>query len=137
MIAECKKLLGDEQGAAEYYALSDTTKGAPTMHTYFQCKALRAVGNTERADMLASSLVEMGNKRIATADVNDYYGVGSPAYPPFGYDIVKAHNVQGSILCAYGYLAEGKAEEANACIANVLTRDCADFSAYLFGRITK
>ena len=137
MIAECKKKLGDEAGAAEYYALSDTTKGAPTVHTYFQCNALRAVGKAERADMLAAELVSMGESRIANADVNDYYGVGSPAYPPFGYDIVKAHTLQGNNLKAYGHLASGDRAAAELCVKNVLAADLADFHAYLFGCIVK
>ena len=87
--------------------------------------------------MLAAELVAIGEKRIATADVNDYYGVGSPAYPPFGYDIVKAHSIQGNNLLAYGYLASGDEASARACAKNVLAADCADFHAYLFGRIVK
>lgn len=37
--------------------------------------------------MLADALISMGERRIATADVNDYYGVGAPAYLPFGYEL--------------------------------------------------
>lgn len=137
MIAACDKKLGLMDEAAEYLALSDTTKGAPTIHTYFQCKALCEVGNTERAESLSAALISMGEGRVATADVNDYYGVGSPAYPPFGYDIVKAHNNQGETLMAYGYLAKGDREKAKAYIESVKSRNCADFNAYLFGEIIK
>lgn len=137
MIAACDKKLGLLDEANEYLALSDTTKGAPTIHTYFQCKALEEVGNTARAEYLSDALVAMGEKRVATADVNDYYGVGSPAYPPFGYDIVKAHNNQGETLMAYGYLAKGDIEKAKAYIDSVKNRNVADFNAYLFGEIIK
>ena len=137
MIAACDKKLGLTDEADEYLALSDTTKGAPTIHTYFQCKALEEVGNNARAAYLSDALIAMGEKRVATADVNDYYGVGSPAYPPFGYDIVKAHNNQGETLMAYGYLAKGEIEKAKSYIESVKSRNCADFNAYLFGEIIK
>lgn len=137
MIAACHKMLGNEEAAKEYLALSDTTKGAPTVHTYFQCKALREAGNPERADMLADALISMGEGRVATADVNDYYGVGAPAYPPFGYDIVKAHMSQGNLLLAYGYLAKGETDKSKAYIDAVLADDSANFHAYLFGEIVK
>ena len=137
MIAACDKKLGLTDEANEYLALSDITKGAPTIHTYFQCNALREVGNTARAEYLANALVGMGENRVATADVNDYYGVGSPAYPPFGYDIVKAHNNQGETLMAYGYLAKGEIEKAKLYIESVKNRNAADFNAYLFGEIIK
>ena len=137
MIAACDKKLGLNDEAAEYLALSDTTKGAPTIHTYFQCKALETVGNNDRADYLASALVAMGEKKIENADVNDYYGVGAPAYPPFGYDIVRAHTIQGETLMAYGYLAKGETEKAKAYIESVKNKNSADFNAYLFGEIIK
>ena len=121
----------------EYLLLSDTTKGAPTIHTYFQCKALLELGECARAEYLASELVAMGENRLATADVNDYYGVGSPAYPPFGYDIVKAHNAQGNLLLAFGYLAKGEKTKAKEFAAKVVESDSADFSAYLFGEIVE
>ena len=137
MISACNKKLGLNDEALEYLALADTTKGAPTIHTYFQCKALVEAGNEARAEYLSSALVAMGEKRVATADVNDYYGVGSPAYPPFGYDIVKAHNNQGETLMAYGYLAKGDVAKAKTYIESVKSRNSADFNAYLFGEIIK
>lgn len=137
MIAACFEKLGKSAEASEYLALSDTTKGAPTVHTYFQCKTLRKVGNDARADMLSDALISMGEQRIATADANDYYGVGAPAYPPFGYDIVKAHMTQGNLLLAFGYLEKGDTQKASEHIDAVLANDSADFNAYLFGEIIK
>ncbi|MBQ8380993.1 MAG: DUF5107 domain-containing protein [Clostridia bacterium] len=137
MMAECAAKLGDELKEKEYLALADTTKGAPTIHTYFQCKALEAAGNAAKSEFLSGELIAMGENRKATADVNDYYGVGSPAYPPFGYDIVKAHNTQGNLLLAFGNLAKGDVESAKAYADAVKATDVADFSAYLFGEIVK
>ncbi len=137
MIAKCAKALGDESEYVEYIALADTTKGAPTVHTYFQCEALRLAGNGDRAAELARELVNMGCGKIEKADVNDYYGVGAPAYPPFGYNIAKAHTLQGNLLKAYGNLASGDKAAAEKCIKDVLASDSADFHAYLFGEIAK
>ena len=137
MIALCASKLGDTETYNKYLALSDTTKGAPTIHTYFQCKALELMGNAERADSLSSELLDIGNIKISNADVNDYYGVGAPAYPPFGYDIVKAHTMQGNTLKAFAYLAKGDLKSAEECSALVKASDSADFAAYLFGEIVK
>ena len=100
-------------------------------------EALVELGENARAEYLSSELISMGEDRKATADVNDYYGVGSPAYPPFGYDIVKAHNIQGNLLLAFGYLAKGETETAKAYAKEVVNSDVADFNAYLFGEIVK
>ena len=137
MMAACKSKLGCGEEAEKYLTLSDTTKGAPTVHTYFQCLALRAAGNAEKADVLADALVNMGKNRVERAAVNDYYGVGAPAYPPFGYDIVKAHVQQGEMLSAFGYLAKGDKESAKAACAKASAINCANFHAFLFGEIVK
>lgn len=135
--ALCAKQLGDTQKAAEYLALADGTHGAPTLHSYFQCLARQMAGDEIGANELADTLVQMGETRIQTADINDYYGVGSPAYPPFGYDIVKAHTIAGNILCAYGYLAKGDLQAAQSRINEVKKADVADFAAGLFEKIIK
>ena len=137
MMAACCEKLGDSAEAEKYLALADTTKGAPTVHTYFQCLALRKAGNGERADMLANALVEMGDKRVDTKDVNDYYGVGAPAYPPFGYDISRAHEAQGEVLRAFGYLALGNTDKARECSDKAKAINCANFHSFIFERVTK
>ena len=136
-MAQCLEALGKADEAAKYIALADTTKGAPTVHTYFQCEALRKAGNCERADMLAAALVEMGERRIDTKDVNDYYGVGAPAYPPFGYDIGKAHAQQGELLVAFGKLAMGNTEAAAAAVERVKALNCANFHAFILDTLIK
>jgi tetratricopeptide (TPR) repeat protein len=137
MSALCAKQLGDTQKTAEYLSLADSTYGAPTMHSYFQCLARQMAGDEIGANALADTLVQMGEQRMQTAAVNDYYGVGSPSYPPFGYDIVKAHTTAGNILCAYGYLAKGDLQAAQSCINQVKKADVADFAAELFEEIIK
>lgn len=135
LLSICEEKLGNQAESEKYLALSDTTKGAPTVHSYFQCLALKKAGNEKKAAMLANELIAMGEKRIENANVNDYYGVGAPAYPPFGYDIVKAHTAAGNLLCAFGYLALGDKERAISRIAEVKEKDEGDFSVYLFEQL--
>lgn len=132
MLAECADKLGETKRAEEYLALADTTKDAPTAHTYFQCLALKKAGKADKAATLAEALLTLGKGKIENADVNDYFGVGAPAYPPFGYDVARAHTVQGNVLCTFAYLAKGERKHAEACAAALKANDSADFFAYLF-----
>ena len=111
----------------------------PLLHLAAQavgtCEALRAAGRAERADELAHELLARGEARINTAAVNDYYGVGAPAYPPFGYDVERAHLLQGYIMVAFAKLALGNTAEADEYIARVAEIDSADFHIHLYEAI--
>ncbi|MBO5868687.1 MAG: hypothetical protein J6Q54_07265, partial [Oscillospiraceae bacterium] len=126
-------LYGLEQ-QEEYLYLANATKGAPTVHSYYQCIALRKLGREQDAANLAAQMKEIGNRKIQNAAVNDYYGVGSPAYPPFGYDIVKAHTTDGMILCAFAALAEGDKATAEAWMEKLEEADSCHFFLYLLRR---
>ena len=82
-------------------------------------------------------MIAISENKIENADVNDYYGVGSPAYPPFGYDIVKAHVLAGSMMCAFGHLARGEKEKAIAYASAARKIDSADFNLYLFDTVLR
>lgn len=97
---------------AKYLNLAISTKGAPTVHSYYQCLALEQLGRKEDAMALAERLQTIGENKIRNAAANDYYGVGAPAYPPFGYDIVNAHTTDGLILCAFAALAKQDTDTA-------------------------
>ena len=135
-VAKCEEKLGNLCERDRYLALADTTKGTPTPHTLFQCEALREAGNANRAQLLAEQLLAQGEKRLATAELNDYYGVGSPAYPPFGYDVTRAHILQANTQMAFAHLALGSLDLARKCIETVRAIDSADFHVYLFDVLT-
>lgn len=128
--------LGGEDKKADLEA-AVSTKGAPTIHSYWQTLAYRARGEADRAVGLANEMIAIGENKIARADVNDYYGVGAPAYQPFNYDIVKAHVLAGSMMCAFGHLARGEKEKALAYAAAARKIDCADFALYLFDKVAR
>ncbi len=130
-LAEIAEARGDVKKAEAYLSLADSTKGAPTVHSYFQCKALRRMGREEEAKKLAASLRAIGESKIANAAVNDYYGVGSPAYPPFGYDISRAHILDGYILCAFAALADGDRKTAGMLAEKIQALDASHFFLYL------
>lgn len=136
-IAHCKKALGDEAGEKEALALAVSTKGAPTVHSYWQCLAYRAAGEKERAERLAEEMIHLGKERVANAERDDYFGVGAPAYPPFGYDVKKAHTLSGSLLQAFGALAAGDKKTAIRLYENALSIDCADFTVRLLERVLR
>lgn len=121
--------LGEDEKA--YLDLAVSTKGAPTAHSYYQVLALKKLGRMEEAAALAEQLETIGKTKIANAAVNDYYGVGSPAYPPFGYDIVKAHTHDGMVLCAFGALAKGDRAAAEVLCEKIGAIDASGFYLYL------
>lgn len=114
-----------------YLDLAISTKGAPTVHSYYQCLALKKLGQPDAAKALAEQLKSIGENKIKNADVNDYYGVGSPAYPPFGYDISVAHTTDGMILRAFAALSEGDVDTAKTLAEKIAERDSAHFFLYL------
>lgn len=130
-LAEIALARGDQKTADEYLAAANSTKGAPTVHSYFQCEALRRMGREKDARALAAALGRIGESKIANAAVNDYYGVGSPAYPPFGYDIVKAHTLDGLIMCAFAALADGDRATAESLAEQMESQDGCHFFLYL------
>ena len=119
----------------KYLELATTTKGAPTVHSYYQCKALREMGRADEAAELAAKLKAIGENKIKNATINDYYGVGAPAYPPFGYDVAAAHTTDGMILCAFAALAEGDLETARKYAEEITKRDQCHFFLYLLRTI--
>lgn len=127
-LAECAE---DEKTRKNYLGLAVSTKGAPTVHSYFECRALEKLGKKEEAERLAREMISIGKEKIRNAATDDYFGVGAPTYPPFGYDIVKAHTLSGSALCAFGELALGNLESAKAYAKTMREIDEADFALYL------
>lgn len=115
----------------EYLELANSTKGAPTVHSYYQCLALKIMGREADATALAEKLGQIGQKKIQNADVNDYYGVGAPAYPPFGYDISKMHTTDGMILMAFAALASGDLATAKELATKLEAMDACHFFLYL------
>ena len=130
-LAMCMECAGRKKEALRYWQLATSTKGAPTVHSYFQCIALRAMNRQDEAEQLAHEMMRLGETRIANAAVNDYYGVGAPAYPPFGYDIVKAHTLSGRQMTAFASLALGDVARAQQDAEAIRQIDSADFSLYL------
>ena len=130
-LSDIEGSLGNADAAQNYLQLAVSTKGAPTVHSYYQCLALEKLGRNEDALSLAKQLKEIGENKIANAHVNDYYGVGAPAYPPFGYDIVKAHTTDDMILCAFAALAMHDTETALDLSREIEARDSSHFFLYL------
>ena len=74
-LAMCMEREGKKGEAERYWKLATSTKGAPTVHSYFQCIALHALGRAQEAQDLAREMVRLGEECIANAAVNDYYGM--------------------------------------------------------------
>ena len=123
------------EGNTEYLQLANATKGAPTVHSYYQCLALKQLGKEDEAAALAKKLKEIGENKIKNAAVNDYYGVGAPAYPPFGYDITVAHTTDGLIFSAFAALAAGDADTAKKLAAEIEKKDRCHFFLYLLNTV--
>ena len=92
------------------------------------------LGEKERAKRLAEEMCELGREKIENAATDDYFGVGAPTYPPFGYDVEKAHKLSGFALCAFGKLASGDRFAAETYAEKMKEIDEADFSLYLLER---
>ena len=130
-LAKVYEAQGNNEKRDEYLKLALTTNGAPTVHSYYECRAFDALGKTAEAKALADELYNIGKNKIDTAEIPEYYGVGSPAYQPFNYDIEKAHLLAGYLLCGFAELAKGNKAEAKKFAEKAEKIDCADFSLYL------
>ena len=130
-LAKVYEAQGNNETRDKYLKLALTTNGAPTVHSYYECRAFDALGKTAEAKALADELYNIGKNKIDTAEIPEYYGVGSPAYQPFNYDIEKAHLLAGYLLCGFAELAKGNKAEAKKFAEKAEKIDCADFSLYL------
>lgn len=134
-LADCMAQTGRKDAENEYLALALTTKGAPTVHSYYQCLALQRLGRDDEANALAREMLRMGEEKIANAALDDYYGVGAPAYPPFGYDIERAHNLAGNLMVAFASLILGDKCRARRSAAIAEEIDRGDFSLHLLKQL--
>lgn len=134
-LAECYEQLQMPEKLAEALENAISTKGTPTVHSYFQCRAYRELGRQDAAEALAEEMLSIGEAKVTNAAINDYYGVGAPAYPPFGYDVARAHTLQGNTLRAFALAAEGRFDEAKQAAAQIEATDQADFYLYILKEI--
>ena len=130
-LANAYEAIGNGKLANENLQLALSTKGAPTVHSYYECLALDKLGRSADAKSLAEAMYKIGREKIDNADIPEYYGVGSPAYPPFNYDFRKAHLLAGYLLCGFASLALGDKKEAAGFAAKAEKIDAADFSLFL------
>lgn len=128
---ECYVKLNQLDLAKDCLLKANDVKGAPTVHTYYQALALKADGKESEARALLTDLKEIGETRYKNKDINDYFGVGAPAYLPFGYDIGKVNTVKGKTFIAFAELGLGNEEKAKEIAKELEAIDCCDFNLHL------
>lgn len=129
-LAKVYEAQGNNEKRDKYLKLALTTNGAPTVHSYYECRAFDALGKTAEAKALADELYNIGKNKIDTAEIPEYYGVGSPAYQPFNYDIEKRTCLRVICFAALpNWLKETKPKRKSLPKSRKI--DCADFSLYL------
>lgn len=130
-LAKVYKAQGLDDKCEEYLRLAAVTHGAPTVHSYYECAALESSGRTAEAKALADEMDNIGKNKIENAEIPEYYGVGSPTYLPFNYDIKRAHLLAGYLMRGFASLAKGNKAEAKKYAEKAGEIDCADFSLYM------
>ena len=130
-LAKVYEAQGNTEKRDEYLRLAVSTHGSPTVHSYYECLAYNALNRKADADKLADEMEKTGMGKIENADIPEYYGVGSPTYQPFNYDIERAHLFAGYVMCGFAALAKGNKAKAEEFAKKAEKIDCADFSVWL------
>lgn len=130
-LAECYQKTGENEKRKNALSLAVSTKGSPTIHSYWQCLAHRERGEEMLAERLACQMKELGEEDVRHEERCEYFGVGAPCYPPFCYDVARVHHLQGTLLSAFGYLASDDRERAEKLRREAEQIDCADFGVFL------
>ena len=133
----CAARRGDAAAFAERSALADSTKGSPTLHSYWQALAQREAGRDSRAAEVLAAMKAEAESILADAKTPCYYGVGATTYQPFRYDVEKVNVLKGKALLAFAEFGLGNVSAADAAIGEIEELDRCDFSVFLYRNILK
>jgi hypothetical protein len=117
------KELGDTLLAERYWHAGAAPLGAVGIHSYFQAKALLALGDEEAAHRVLSSLAEFAATRMRAEPKIDYFATSLPNLLLFDDDLEKRNRIQSLLLSALANDGLGHREEAARQLAEVMVED--------------
>ena len=133
----CLGLLKQGAEATAAFEKAAEYKAAVSEISAFRALALEKLGRREEAKQVVAEMHAAADNLIQNCDLRTYYGVGSPSPMPFEYDIEKQNLRAGNTLKAFAFFAEGKTQEADACIARAAALDANDFTVYTYRQLQK
>ena len=104
--------LGDVEFAKRHWNAAAAPLAMIGVHSWFQARALKALGNLQAAQEVLSSLAEFGKSLMESKHQIDYFATSLPNLLLFDDDLGKRTRVEALLLCALG--CHGLGEEAKA-----------------------
>jgi tetratricopeptide (TPR) repeat protein len=115
--------LGETLLATRYWCAAAAPLRAVSIHSYFQAKALSALGEEQAAHSVLSSLAEFAATQIRTESKIDYFATSLPNLLLFDYDLQKRNRIESSVLSALASDGLGNREKAIRELEEVIRDD--------------
>jgi len=115
--------LGDTLLARLHWSAAAAPLGAMSIHSYFQAKALLALGEEQAAHAVLSSLAEFAATRMRAEPKIDYFATSLPNLLLFDEDREKRNRIESLLLSALAQDGFGNREEAMRELEEVIGED--------------
>jgi len=115
--------LGNSELARSYWSAAAAPLQALNLHSYFQARALLALGEHQAAHDLLSSLAEYAERQMKTEPKIDYFATSLPNLLLFDDDLGKRNRIESLVLSALASHGLGDREEAIRQLEEVLAED--------------
>jgi hypothetical protein len=130
--------LGDTLLAARYWTAAAAPLDALSIHSYFQAKALVALGEEQAAHEVLVSLEDFAATRMRTEPKIDYFATSLPNLLLFDDDLKKRNRVESMLLSALASDGLGSRERAINDLEAAIEQDRNhQFAAEIFAWIDK
>ena len=115
--------LGDSERARLYWTAGAAPLPSPGIHTYFQARALRQLGDGAAADAALAELDRFASDSLRKEPKIDYFATSLPNLLLFDEDLAKRNRVEALLLSALAREGMGKRLEAESLFRKVLAED--------------
>jgi tetratricopeptide (TPR) repeat protein len=115
--------LGQDEKAAEFWAKAVAANPPFSWMTYFQARALNALGRDKKMDLLVRELRSFAVEKLAKEITIDYFATSLPNLLLFEDDLQQTNQIDCLFLKSLADAAEGKFELASAEFKEVLMLD--------------
>ena len=115
--------LADNPLARRYWTGAAAPLEAMSVHSYFQAKALLALGEEQAAHDVFSSLAEFAATKMRAEPKIDYFATSLPNLLLFNDDLQKRNRIESMVLSALAHEGLGNREQAMRDLEEILRED--------------
>lgn len=115
--------LGEPVLADRYWNAAAAPLPSPSIHSYFQARALMAIGDSATAREVLIELSHFAAKQMKTVAKIDYFATSLPNLLLFDDDLEKRNQIESAVLAALASDGLGDSEKAVELLEQVIAED--------------